>query len=412
MPLQAPRDCGERSALLGAAADRRLRRVRAAGRSVPPRRRRAGTASAHTATIVRRTTATMAQRSERVVRDIIPPLVVTGYDGSEGRTPRTLADLLQGLTSRLPRRLPCRAALFAPSDDGLADPFPFSRAPPACARHGLGGPSMRVQLAGVGKHFGAHVILDRVTLTIGPKARIGLVGPNGVGKTTLLRIVAGQEQPDAGTVTRAPYATDGRLSRAGADGAGRRLRARLARTAHGVDGRRAGARRIGTRSGRQGNLPPTVTRMPSIASFRSAPRASSRAPVRPVPSSGSASISTASSPASRAGSPRASHSPRSCSRASTCCSSTSRRTTSTSRGSNGSSSFSAGIAARSSSSRTTASSSTEPSTALPRSSRTRGACASGREAGATTRRRGTPNAPPRSPSSSRRSCGASSSRRS
>ena len=63
---------------------------------------------------------------------------------------------------------------------------------------------MRVQLAGVGKHFGAHVILDQVTLTIGPKARIGLVGPNGVGKTTLLRIVAGLEAPDSGAVTRAP----------------------------------------------------------------------------------------------------------------------------------------------------------------------------------------------------------------
>ena len=63
---------------------------------------------------------------------------------------------------------------------------------------------MRVQLAGVGKHFGAHVILDQVTLTVGPKARIGLVGPNGVGKTTLLRLVAGHEQPDAGVVTRAP----------------------------------------------------------------------------------------------------------------------------------------------------------------------------------------------------------------
>ena len=63
---------------------------------------------------------------------------------------------------------------------------------------------MRVQLAGVGKHYGAHVILDQVTLTIGPKARIGLVGPNGVGKTTLLRIVAGREQPDVGTITRAP----------------------------------------------------------------------------------------------------------------------------------------------------------------------------------------------------------------
>ena len=63
---------------------------------------------------------------------------------------------------------------------------------------------MRVQLAGVGKHHGAQVILDQVTLTIGPKARIGLVGPNGVGKSTLLRIVAGHEAPDAGAVTRAP----------------------------------------------------------------------------------------------------------------------------------------------------------------------------------------------------------------
>ncbi len=63
---------------------------------------------------------------------------------------------------------------------------------------------MRVQLAGVGKQHGAQVILDAVTLTIGPKARIGLVGPNGVGKTTLLRIVAGDDVPDAGAVTRAP----------------------------------------------------------------------------------------------------------------------------------------------------------------------------------------------------------------
>jgi ATPase subunit of ABC transporter with duplicated ATPase domains len=63
---------------------------------------------------------------------------------------------------------------------------------------------MRVQLAGVGKHHGAQVILEQVTLTIGPKARVGLVGPNGVGKSTLLRLVAGLEQPDSGMVTRAP----------------------------------------------------------------------------------------------------------------------------------------------------------------------------------------------------------------
>ena len=93
---------------------------------------------------------------------------------------------------------------FAPADDGLADPFPFLRASPRALHHGLGGPSMRVQLAGVGKHYGAQVVLDQVMLTIGPKARIGLVGPNGVGKTTLLRIVAGIEPPDEGVVTRAP----------------------------------------------------------------------------------------------------------------------------------------------------------------------------------------------------------------
>jgi ATPase subunit of ABC transporter with duplicated ATPase domains len=65
---------------------------------------------------------------------------------------------------------------------------------------------MRVQLAHVTKSHGAQVVLDDVTLTIGPKARLGLVGPNGVGKSTLLRIVAGVDRPDVGTVTRAPAA--------------------------------------------------------------------------------------------------------------------------------------------------------------------------------------------------------------
>ena len=63
---------------------------------------------------------------------------------------------------------------------------------------------MRVHLAGVGKQHGAKVILDQVTLTIGPQARIGLVGANGAGKTTLLRIVAGLERPDSGVVSYAP----------------------------------------------------------------------------------------------------------------------------------------------------------------------------------------------------------------
>ena len=63
---------------------------------------------------------------------------------------------------------------------------------------------MRVQLAGVAKRYGAQVVLDQVSLTVGPRARVGLVGPNGVGKSTLLLILAGIETPDEGVVSRAP----------------------------------------------------------------------------------------------------------------------------------------------------------------------------------------------------------------
>ena len=63
---------------------------------------------------------------------------------------------------------------------------------------------MRVQLAAVTKRYGAQVVLDQVDLTIGPHARMGVVGPNGVGKSTLLRILAAVEEPDVGSVARAP----------------------------------------------------------------------------------------------------------------------------------------------------------------------------------------------------------------
>ena len=63
---------------------------------------------------------------------------------------------------------------------------------------------MRVQLAGVARHHGARTVLTDVTLTIGGEQRLGLVGPNGVGKSTLLRLAAGLAAADAGTVTRVP----------------------------------------------------------------------------------------------------------------------------------------------------------------------------------------------------------------
>lgn len=47
-----------------------------------------------------------------------------------------------------------------------------------------------------------HVVLDKATLAIDEQSRIGMVGRNGSGKSTFLKIVAGQIQPDGGTVTR------------------------------------------------------------------------------------------------------------------------------------------------------------------------------------------------------------------
>ncbi|MEU9534293.1 MULTISPECIES: ABC-F family ATP-binding cassette domain-containing protein [Streptomyces] len=50
--------------------------------------------------------------------------------------------------------------------------------------------------------FGAQRVLDGISLTASPGDRIGLIGENGVGKSTLLRLLAGADEPDAGRVTR------------------------------------------------------------------------------------------------------------------------------------------------------------------------------------------------------------------
>jgi ATPase subunit of ABC transporter with duplicated ATPase domains len=63
---------------------------------------------------------------------------------------------------------------------------------------------LRISLEGVSKHYGAQIVLDNVTLALTPERRLGIVGPNGVGKSTLLRLAAGLETPDRGRVARSP----------------------------------------------------------------------------------------------------------------------------------------------------------------------------------------------------------------
>ncbi|HET7061243.1 MAG TPA: ATP-binding cassette domain-containing protein, partial [Nitrosospira sp.] len=52
--------------------------------------------------------------------------------------------------------------------------------------------------------FGHHALLDQVDLQLDPGERVGLIGRNGGGKSSLLRILAGELEPDDGKVRRAP----------------------------------------------------------------------------------------------------------------------------------------------------------------------------------------------------------------
>lgn len=59
--------------------------------------------------------------------------------------------------------------------------------------------------------YGGWTLFDDISFLINPKDRIGLVGKNCAGKTTLLRLIVGEQEPTSGAVTRNGDCTIGYL---------------------------------------------------------------------------------------------------------------------------------------------------------------------------------------------------------
>ena len=60
---------------------------------------------------------------------------------------------------------------------------------------------MLLELQQLGKSFGEHEVLQDVNANVERGDRIGIIGANGTGKTTLLRILCGESLPDSGTAS-------------------------------------------------------------------------------------------------------------------------------------------------------------------------------------------------------------------
>jgi ATP-binding cassette ChvD family protein len=61
-----------------------------------------------------------------------------------------------------------------------------------------------IETDGLRKGFGDRVLIDNLSFSLPPGGIVGIMGPNGVGKTTLFKMIMGDEQPDAGTLKVGP----------------------------------------------------------------------------------------------------------------------------------------------------------------------------------------------------------------
>ena len=57
-----------------------------------------------------------------------------------------------------------------------------------------------IYLTNINKSYGSKVLFNKLSWHLRPEEKVGLVGDNGMGKTTLFRIILGLEHPDSGEV--------------------------------------------------------------------------------------------------------------------------------------------------------------------------------------------------------------------
>src|SRR6195256_3668743 len=72
-----------------------------------------------------------------------------------------------------------------------------------------------IQLSGAGKRYGHKLLFENADWLITPESRIGLVGANGTGKSTIMKILAGSESLDYGSISRAKGISIGYLPQDG-----------------------------------------------------------------------------------------------------------------------------------------------------------------------------------------------------
>ena len=80
-----------------------------------------------------------------------------------------------------------------------------------------------IQLSAAGKRFGGKILFEDLNWLVTPNARVGLVGANGTGKTTLLKVLAGLESLDYGVISRTKGISAGYLPQDGLTFAGRTI---------------------------------------------------------------------------------------------------------------------------------------------------------------------------------------------